>query len=94
LVLENEDQSLAAEPGFHGESPEGGGAEVNPVRHTSDSLPEVLEQQSENGLALAPGPTQALSGVVKDPAGRAALETAPRAVIEFVHGGFDLRDPR
>ena len=52
------DQSLVAEPGFHGESPERSGAKVKPVRRASDSLPKVMEQQSERAdaasLALSP----------------------------------------
>jgi hypothetical protein len=53
LLLANNDQPLAAEPGFHSYAPQSGGTIVMFLRHTSDYLPEVVEQQSENGLALA-----------------------------------------
>jgi hypothetical protein len=36
--------------------------------------PKLCEQQSENGLALAQGPTQTLGVVVEDGAGGAAFE--------------------
>jgi len=53
LVLANDDQPLAAEPGFHSYSPQRGGTVVMFLRHASDYLPKVVEQQPENGLALA-----------------------------------------
>ena len=80
---------LAAEPGLHGDPPQGGGSVVMAVRRVSGRYSEVMEQQPENGLALAPGPAQALSGVVEDGTGAAALEAAAGLVIEFVRGQFD-----
>jgi hypothetical protein len=65
LVLLNGDQSLAAEPGFHGHSPERGDSAVIILRHASDHPPKLFEQQPENDLALAQGPTQTL-GVVME----------------------------
>ena len=78
-------QALAAEPGFHSDAPRGGGFEVTAIRRLSDHRPELLEQQPENGLALAQGPAQVLGAVVVDGTGGAAFETAPRSVVEFVH---------
>ena len=62
----NGDQALAAEPGFHGDAPQGGGSAVIAVRQLSGHYSELVEQQPENGLALAPGPTAALGVVVED----------------------------
>jgi len=59
------------------------------VRRLSGHYSEVVEQQPENGLALAAGPAQALGGVVKDGTGAAAVEAAAWLVIEFVRGEFD-----
>jgi hypothetical protein len=89
LVVPDGDQALAAEPGFDGHSPQGGDPAVIFFQHASDHPPEVLEQQSENDLALAQGPAQALGIVVEDGASGAAMETAPRPVIEFMEGRFD-----
>ena len=58
------------------------------IRHVSDHRSEPLEQQPKNGPALAQGPAQAVGVVMEDGAGGAALEAAPRTVIEFV--GRDL----
>src|SRR5208283_2622044 len=63
------------------------------LRHAPDHLPKILEQQSENGFALAQGPTQSLRVVVEDSAGGAAFETTPAAMVEFVDRSLDLRDP-
>jgi len=78
LVATNGDQALAAEPGFHRDAPQGGGAAVSFLRHLSDAAPKFLEQQPENHLALAPVPTQTLGGVMEDGAGGTAFEAAPR----------------
>ena len=53
-----------------------------------DHCSELVEQQTKNGFALAFGPAQTLGVVVKDDAGGAALEAAPRVVIEFVGDDF------
>jgi len=58
LVLTDSNQALAAEPGFHSDPPRGGGFAVMAIRRVSDHRPELLEQQPENGLALALGPAQ------------------------------------
>jgi len=58
------------------------------VRRLSGHYSEVVEQQSENGLALVEGPTQALRVVMEDGTGAAALEAAARLLIEFVGGEF------
>jgi len=84
LVLTDGDQSLAAEPGFHSDPPCRGGFEVTAMRRVSDHRSELAEQQPENGLALAFGPAQSLGVVIKDGAGGAAFETAPRPVIEIM----------
>jgi hypothetical protein len=44
------------------------------IRHVSDHRSEPLEQQPENGEALAAGPAQTLSVVMEDGASDAALE--------------------
>jgi hypothetical protein len=51
--LADGDQALTAEPGFHGDPPQGGGGVVTAIRHLSGSYSELVEQQPENGLALA-----------------------------------------
>ena len=63
------------------------------LRHAPDHLPKILEQQPENGFALAQGPTQSLRVVMEDGAGGAAFERAPAAMVEFVDRSLDLRDP-
>jgi hypothetical protein len=73
LFLAEEDQALAAEPGFHHNPPQGGGAMVMSLRRVFDHRSEPLEQQPKNGLALAFGPAQTLGVVVKDGASRAAI---------------------
>jgi len=77
LVLADGDQSLAAEPGFHGDPPQRGGSGLTAVRRFSDHLPKLGEQQPKNGLALALGPAQSLGVVIEDGAGGAAFEAAP-----------------
>lgn len=76
MILTNGDQALAAEPEFHGDPPRGGGKVVISIRHASGYLPKVLEQQPENGLALALGPAETLRRVMEDGAGGAAFEAA------------------
>ena len=46
------------------------------VHSISDHCSELVEQQPENGLALAYGPAETLGVVVKDGAGGAAIEAA------------------
>ena len=58
------------------------------VGRVSDHRSELLEQQPENGLALAFGPVQVMGVVVKGGAGGAAFEAAPRTVVEIVGGEF------
>jgi len=54
--LTDSNQSLAAELGFHRDPPRSGGFGVMAIRRVSDHRSELLEQQPENGLALAFGP--------------------------------------
>ena len=58
------------------------------IRRFSDHRPKLLEQQPENGLALAFGPVLVLAGVMEDVAGGAPLKTAAGPVIECVGGDF------
>lgn len=88
LVLANGDQALAAEPGFHGDTPSRGVSVGIAIGHGSDHLPEVTEQQPENDLAVGPGPAAVLRRVVEDGAGGAAVEAPARAMIEFVGREF------
>ncbi|MCL4789755.1 MAG: hypothetical protein KJ070_23755, partial [Verrucomicrobia bacterium] len=53
--MANGDQALAAEPGFHGHPPRSGGWEVTALRRLFGHYSELVEQQPENGVALAPG---------------------------------------
>jgi len=64
--LTDSNQSLAAEPGFHGDPPHCGGSRVTSIRRFSEHRSELLEQQPENGLALAFGPVLVLAGVMED----------------------------
>ena len=80
MVLTDSNQSLAAEPGFHSDPPRRGGSEASAIRRLSDHRSEPVEQQPENGLALAQGPAQALGVFVEDGAGGASLEAAPGSV--------------
>ena len=82
------DQVLAAEPGFHGDPPEGGGWAAIAGRQLSGHYSELLELQPENGLALAQGPTATLRVVMKDSAGDATVETTARLMVEFMGGEF------
>ena len=59
------------------------------LRHASDYLPKVAEQQPENGLALALGKAEALCVVMEDGASGAALETAAGLMVKFMSGQFD-----
>jgi hypothetical protein len=45
LVLADGNQALAAEPGFHGDPPQGGGAGMISVHQFSDHCSELLEPQ-------------------------------------------------
>jgi len=58
--LADGNQSLAAEPGFHSNPPRRGGFEVSAIRRFPDYRSELAEQQSENRLAPALGPAQAV----------------------------------
>jgi hypothetical protein len=53
LFLADEDQALAAEPGFHREPPQDVGTGVMSIRRDSDHLPKVLEQQLKNDVGVA-----------------------------------------
>jgi hypothetical protein len=75
FVLANNDQALAAEPGFHPNPPQCGGAGLMFIRHFSDHRSEPLEQQPKNGLPLALGPTGSLRLVVEEGARGAASQT-------------------
>jgi hypothetical protein len=57
LFLTDDDQALAAELGFHRRDPPqcGGSGVVMFIRRFSDHASKALEQQPENGLALAFG---------------------------------------
>ena len=57
-------------------------------RRFSDHRSELLEQQPENGLALAFGPMLPLVGVMEHVAGGSPFETTARSVIEGVGGDF------
>jgi len=73
LVLPDADQTPGAEPGFDGDSPQGGQTSVIMLPRSSDHPFKVLEKQKENDLTLAQGPTQSLGVVVEDGAGGAAF---------------------
>jgi hypothetical protein len=88
LVLANGDQALAAEPGFHGDPPQGRGRVVIIIRHAPDYPAKLAEQQPENGLPLAPVPTQAWGVVVEDGARGAAVGAVPGLMVEFMGGQF------
>ena len=60
------DAALAAEPGFHGEPPQGSDVLVASVRHRSDSTSKITERQSKNVPPLVLSPTQALGVVVAE----------------------------
>jgi hypothetical protein len=53
MVLANDDQVLAAEPGFHSDPPQNGGSAMRSIHHFPDYGSEPSKQQAENGLALA-----------------------------------------
>ena len=71
------------------------------LRHVSDYPPKLVEQQPENGLALALGKAEALGVVMEDGASGAALETAagdlqyglvieqPSNRIHYLYKGLD-----
>ena len=48
LVLADDDQVLAAEPGYHCDPPKGGGTGAMSIRRFSDHGGELLEQQPKN----------------------------------------------
>ena len=84
----NVDQVLAAEPRFHGDPPQSGGAGMIFVHGISDDCSELVEQQPENGMALAYGPAKTLGVVVEDGAGGATIEAAAGLMIQFVGRDF------
>ena len=45
------DPALAAEPGFHNQTPSGVDGEAIPNGHTLDTVPELIEYFTENLLA-------------------------------------------
>jgi hypothetical protein len=53
FVLADEDQALAAEPGFHSDPPDGGGAGLMSIRRFSDHRSEPLVRQSKKGLSAS-----------------------------------------
>jgi hypothetical protein len=55
LVLADEDQALAAEPGFHRGPPKGGGTEVKSIRRVFEYNAELAEQQPDNPAVLRLG---------------------------------------
>jgi len=92
--LANDDQALAAEPGFHSEPPRGGGTELRSIRRFFDHRSKTLEEQPKNGLALAQGPAAVLGVVVEDGARGAASEATSRMVVEFMGGHFNGQGER
>jgi hypothetical protein len=80
LFLADGDQALAAEPGFHGNPPQGGGGAAIAGRRRSDHYSEAVEQQPENGVALAEVPTQVLRGKRDESA--AVFASCPNAIGE------------
>ncbi|MGA3265251.1 MAG: hypothetical protein ABSE16_00325 [Verrucomicrobiota bacterium] len=60
LVLADDDQALAAEPGFHHDPPQGGRTEAISLRRCFEHRSEPRQEQPENGPALAQRPAQAL----------------------------------
>ena len=91
--MADRDQSLAAEPAFHGQSPSGGCSVVISVHHVSDRLQKVLVEQSENLQTFVAVPAQPLRWVMEHSASGSPFEAASRTVIKFVHGGFDEDRP-
>ena len=67
---------LGAEPGFEGDSPQGGQTSVIMLRRSSDHPFKVLEKQPENDLTQAQGQTQSLGVFVEGPA-QALLRSGP-----------------
>ena len=82
MVLANDDQALAAEPGFHGDPPPGGETGLRSIRRFSEHRSKPLEQQPENGLALAPIPAQALDVVMKNGATGTGVDKTPPNYIQ------------
>ena len=78
LVLSDNGQPLAAEPGFHHDAPQGGGTGLMSIRHVSDHLSERLEQQPKNVPGLAQGSAW-VSGVVEN----VTVAPYPRIVTGF-----------
>jgi hypothetical protein len=54
------------------------------IRRVSDHRSELLEQQSENGPALAPVPAHASGVVMKVSSSGQAFEAAPQTMVQFV----------
>jgi hypothetical protein len=65
LVAADDDQILAAEPGFPGDPPECGGGATIAERQLSGHYSELVEQQPENGVASTRAPPAATAVTVR-----------------------------
>ena len=63
---------------------------VSSIRHSSDCLPKLLVQQSENFGPVFFGQAKSATLIVEGIAGRAAVQRSSRPVVEVVDDRFDL----
>jgi len=82
--MADRDQSLAAEPSFHGGPPGGGKGAVISIHHVFDSPPKLVVEQSENVQPLSSIPAQATRWFMEASERGAAFERAPGTVMEFL----------
>ena len=88
------DPALAAEPGFHDQTPGGVDGMAVPIGHSFDKLPELFEHFTEYLLAGCSVQADTPGGVVIDLAGREVAQAAQPAVIELMGYELDLGGDR
>ena len=76
MVFPDDDPSLAAEPGFHHETPRGVEVVAGPFGHTSDIIPVLVENFTENPFPCRGREPEPAAGVMLDLAGSQSPEAA------------------
>ena len=88
------DPSLAAEPGFHDQTPDGAEVVAGPFGQTFDILPVLMENFTKNPLPCGGMEPETAAGVVIDLAGGQSPEAAQAAMIELMGNQLDFQNQR
>jgi hypothetical protein len=81
FVLTDNDQALAAEPGFHDQAPSGVEVVAGPFWHTFDILPVLLENFTKNSFPCCGMEPQRVARITIDLAGIQCRRVAVSCVI-------------